>query len=254
MGDYRIKLIATLLVDDQKEKDLVDFIDSLRDRHKLGDFVTAAMRVCWDNPEYLEKCGYKYDTYGMTAERRKFMQGVSSSLSELHSKVDKLYEIVSQLKVLALMNKRLGLEQKIDNNLMATFIMQKQVDDLARLLGVNSIQPIWATDKLVNEQKKAEDALELIITAYDGIVNELKASIEPKYSIISMAEQAQQEETTQETKKETEPEKKEEHKKEPEKKEEYKEEQIVKVEPEPEMDMSDADWDMLAMFVGEPNQ
>lgn len=174
MGDYRVKVIATLSVDENKEKDLIDHIESLKERHKLGEFVTAALRVCWEHPEYLRDSGYRGDTYGMAQERTKFIQGVSVSMNELHRKVDALYDMVLQLRALALVGKKLGLEKKAENSLMAAFIIQKQADELASLLGVSTLQPVWASNKLEIEDKKIDNILETIITSYDGIINEIK--------------------------------------------------------------------------------
>ena len=252
MGDYKVKVIATLSVDNKKETDLLDFINNLRDRHKLGEFVTAAMRVCWEHPEYLEGSGYVSDTRGMTQERTKFIRDISEQITVLHRRVDKMYEMVYQLKVLALMNKRLGLEQRVENSMRAIFILQRQIDELGNLLGVNSMQPAWVNDTLENEYKKAEATLETIITAYDGIVSELRGCVQegmvPRVSASPEQLNIKQAKIEHVSIEQAVGIKAEEVHKESNTEEQIKEEAV---EPDDTADMSNADWDALAMFVGE---
>ena len=246
MSDYRVKLIATLSVDENKEKDLVDHIESLKERHKLGEFVTAALRVCWEHPEYLKESGYKGDTYGMTQERARFIQGISNNLSDLHKKVDAIYDMTVQLKTLAMMGKRLGLEQRSENSLRSAFLIQKQADELARLLGVSTLQPVWASNKMEIEQKKVEDIIETIITSYDGIIGELVESQTVAQRIIKESEVNEVHKLKESVADKV-----------------IKSESCVENTSVPadctvvnevsigeNMDMSDADWDMLDAFVG----
>lgn len=79
--------------------------------------------------------------------------------------------------MLGQMGKHLGLEEKADNELMAQFVIEKQLKELQDALGISLTSSVFASNRKQDIEKIADDALEYIIESYSGIVNELKTIV-----------------------------------------------------------------------------
>ena len=186
MGTRSIRFGSQLTFDEDKEKDIIDTIDSLNSSHKMGQFMSNLIRLAFDNPEILrvganglEKQAMlqQVESSGMSVNRQRFMSGVASEISDMKKKVDEVYNMVFKLYTLALMNKHLEIEKKSDNSLRATFVLERQLRQLQSSLGVNISDAVYESDKLNDVHARAEDCLEYIIEAYDGILDEMKQAI-----------------------------------------------------------------------------
>lgn len=174
MSDYKVKVIATMNIDEQREQDLVKFIIEMRERHKFGEFVTAAIRACWEHPEYLTENGYTDSYYGFTTGRTEFIKQVTESIAVLNERVSKLLEMATEMKYTTMMGRKLGIEQRVDNQMLAAFIIQQQVEKLARELGVKTLTNDWNQQKLEKETEVLDEMLEKIIIQYSGLTEQLK--------------------------------------------------------------------------------
>ena len=186
MGTRSIRFGSQLTFDEDKEKDIIDTIDTLNSSHKMGQFMSNLIRLAFDNPEILrvgadglEKQAMlqQVESSGMSVSRQRFMSGVTSEISDMKKKVDEVYNMVFKLYTLALMNKHLEIENKSDNSLRATFVLERQLRQLQDSLGVNIGDAVYESDKVTDVHARAEDCLEYIIEAYDGIIDEMKQAI-----------------------------------------------------------------------------
>ena len=175
--EYKIKLSSVLSLDESKEKDLIDQLESLKGSHRLGDFISACVRICYDNPELFKEAGYTNGTFSMrlTKNRENFFSDLESELDELRNKVNKVYDMANKVYMLALFGKKqLGMEDKALNLLQTTFVLQRQVDELSTIFGVSSIKNIWDSNRLSEISKKADEVLEYIIDAHSNLIEEIK--------------------------------------------------------------------------------
>lgn len=186
MGTRSIRFGSQLTFDEDKEKDIIDTIDTLNSSHKMGQFMSNLIRLAFDNPEILrvgadglEKQAMlqQVESSGMSVSRQRFMSGVTSEISDMKKKVDEVYNMAFKLYTLALMNKHLEIENKSDNSLRATFVLERQLRQLQDSLGVNIGDAVYESDKVTDVHARAEDCLEYIIEAYDGIIDEMKQVI-----------------------------------------------------------------------------
>ncbi len=177
MNEYEIKIGTVIKFDSEKEKDIIEQIEGLASRKKLGDFISNIIRIAFDNPEFLKSNGKSLLEHGMTEERTKFFKQVDSEVSKMRSKVDEIFDMTYKLYMLALFGKRMGLEKKASNLAQSQFILQRQLEELCTTLGVSGIGHVYESNKLNTFESKAEKVLEYIIEAYDNVVTELVSGV-----------------------------------------------------------------------------
>lgn len=189
MSGYNIRLSSMLTFDEEKEADIIQVIEKLNSMHKTGNFLSNLIRVSLDCPEILDQSNGKFtkgstlvdlEQYGLTYNRRALADKHAKEVYEMKKKVDEMYEMTLKLYTLALINKHLGLEQKTENTMAANFLIEKQLGDLKKLLGVNLTDNTFASNKVKETQKLAEDSLEFILDTYSDIMNEVKNQVVPQ--------------------------------------------------------------------------
>ena len=189
MSGYNIRLSSMLTFDEEKEADIIQVIEKLNSMHKTGNFLSNLIRVSLDCPEILDQSNGKFtkgstlvdlEQYGLTYNRRALADKHTREVSEMKKKVDEMYDMTLKLYTLALMNKHLGLEKKTENTMIANFMVEKQLGDLKKLLGANLVDNTFASNKVKDTQKLAEESLEFILNTYSDIINEVKSSITPQ--------------------------------------------------------------------------
>lgn len=182
MSIESIRLGSTLNFDSEKEKDIVEFIGQLNSSHRTGQFLSCLIRLAFDNPEIIKKGASVEQTellsqinkLGMSETRKKFITAVNSEIVEMKRKVDGIYDMATKMYMMALAGNRLGIEKKSDNTLIANFVLERQLQEINDRLGENSVNSVFASNRLDTEHKKAEEYLEFIINSYTSIFNELK--------------------------------------------------------------------------------
>lgn len=167
----KAKFTGTISLDEGKELDLIKYLEHLRDTRRMGDFVSSCVRACWDNQELYKQTLASDSTYG-TQLRKGYFDNIENKILDMRNKVDKIYELAFNVYTLALMGKRLGIEERAENSLKAQFILQKQINDIARALSINTL--MFESDRLQDTKHKAEQILEYIINSYDGLLGELQ--------------------------------------------------------------------------------
>lgn len=185
MSTQNIRLGSQLSFEAEQEKDIISTIQYLNNTHKMGQFISNLIRVAFDNPELLgnnsdnsKAFQSQLESLGISSNRKAFFNSVASDIKEMKQKIDSIYNMAFKTYSLSMVGKRLALEQKSDNLLLSTFILEKQLKDLQNTLGIDPVDSIYASNKLDETHDKADDILEYIIESYENITNELKASIQ----------------------------------------------------------------------------
>lgn len=172
--DYKVKLGATLSFNLGLERDMVEQIESLKSKHKLGEFISNSLRIVFENPELLEKYNLSLEKYGLTDNRKKLNDAINIELSRLSNKIEKTYQMAYEVYSLAKFNKQLNIHDTARNILASQFILNKQIEDLKSLLGVTCLeQPV----NLHKVDKSIDDILEYILLCHSDIVDELKSNL-----------------------------------------------------------------------------
>ena len=183
MGNYNIRLGCQLSFDEQQEADIIKAIEKLNATHKAGQFMSNIVRLAFDCPDIMDKSSGAYekgavikalDEAGIFYSRKNFFDSLTKEVNLMKQKVDKMYEMVLKTYILGQMGKKLGLEEKADNLLMAQFVVEKQLKEIQDLLGITLGSSVLASNKKQEVEKIADNALEYIIESYSGIMNELK--------------------------------------------------------------------------------
>jgi hypothetical protein len=170
----RVKLGATLFFDSEQEKDIVEEVDKLRSQHKLGGYINNTIRFAYKYKEQFDKEFGTVDS--ISGDRKKFFKDITKQVDELRYKIDSIYEMTNKLYMLAMFGKKLGLEDRAKNVMMAQFLLRKQTDDLCNVLGISKLDSNYTSEKIIEVNKNVEEILEFIINYYDGVVNEIKDS------------------------------------------------------------------------------
>lgn len=172
--DYKVKLGATLSFNLGLERDMVEQIESLKAKHKLGEFISNSLRIVFENPELLEKYNLSLEKYGLTDNRKKLNDAINIELGRLGNKIEKTYQMAYEVYSLAKFNKQLNIHDTSRNILASQFILNKQIEDLKGLLGVTCLeQPV----NLHKVDKSIDDILEYILLCHSDIVDELKSNL-----------------------------------------------------------------------------
>lgn len=172
--DYKVKLGATLSFNLGLERDMVEQIESLKAKHKLGEFISNSLRIVFENPELLEKYNLSLEKYGLTDNKKKLNDAINIELGRLGNKIEKTYQMAYEVYSLAKFNKQLNIHDTARNILASQFILNKQIEDLKSLLGVTCIdQPV----NLHKVDKSIDDILEYILLCHSDIVDELKSNL-----------------------------------------------------------------------------
>lgn len=175
MARYEIRLGAKITLDSEQEADLIKVAERLNQTRRMSEFMTALFRTACDSISLL-KSGKQEDVdtvaaglsaAGLNKERKEFFDSLTRKVTQMHDKIDEVYNIALKTDTLAKLNKMNGLEGKSQNAAMAQFALQKQMKDLENACGV-MFGP-YESGMALDMSKKADDILEYIIETYDGI-------------------------------------------------------------------------------------
>ena len=119
MANKTIKLVANLTFDENKESDIVNMIEYLNSHHKTGQFLSGLIRLAMDCPEIVMKntngeidlgpSMKKITVDGLSTLRRDFMNSLNSKVDKLWEQVTDIRKKALQVYILAQMNKFVGI-------------------------------------------------------------------------------------------------------------------------------------------------
>ena len=186
-----IRVNTVLDFDDNKEKDIIDFVNELNKRHKFGMFITALIRIAYDssngalNRTFIEQL----DSIGLSVERKEFFADVSKKVNDMESRVNAIYNMVFKIYALSLLPSKIGIKQKAENSLLAEFVIEKQLSELREILGIRNIMSVYTSNRLCDKKKEAEELLDYIIEKYSDIINVLKDELQPRVVLSNSSEE-----------------------------------------------------------------
>lgn len=182
MREYQIRPCSVLTFDEDTEKDLIKVVNNLKERKKLGTLITHLIRIALESPEVygtrneLNSVLAKLDELGVTPCRYNYFNQLNKEVADIRRKVDAIYDMAYQTYMLAQFGKHIGLEQKSDNLLRTSFILERQVTDLCKTIGTDNINHTFASNKIEDVHERADKAMQFIIESYDNMIEELKGS------------------------------------------------------------------------------
>lgn len=198
MGVKSIRLASMLSFDDKQEADIINLVESLNASHRMGEFMSNLIRLAFDNPEIIEKTPNGQvafgnlmrviANYGRTPDRKVFVDAQNKQLLAMQEKVDTIYNMCLQMYTMAEAGKILGFESKVENMLVAEFMLEQQLNKLQQSLGVDCANKAFASNKINNVKENAADNLAYIISCYEPIINALKQDLKVKELEIKVKE------------------------------------------------------------------
>lgn len=181
-----VRLSSTLEFRDT-EKDIYEFVRKLADRHKLGEFIGCLIRNVHDNPDILRTGSTGELAYsdvmkitadkGITPGRLEYLKEINNEILALRESISKLSEIVNTTYSLGLVGNRLGIEDKSSSSAVATFLMDRNLREIEKKLGINRINIDSFSDEKEKAKEKAEQTLEYILNSYSEVFDELKKAV-----------------------------------------------------------------------------
>jgi hypothetical protein len=198
MGTKSVRLDSFVSFDETQEADIIESLEYLKSSHKMVKFLANLVRIAYDNPELIQKdlSSGKYNTdslcnmyneYGMSVERYHSINEMKKNVNAMKEKVEKMYDMTLKTYTLAQMNKYVGIEIKSENQLMAQYVLEKQIKDIEETLGVTG--SVLASNKKQDAKKLADETLEYIIESYSGVVEELKKMVTEQQSLLQQTQQ-----------------------------------------------------------------
>lgn len=186
MSIEQIRLNSVISLEAEQEKDIIELVKRLNASHKMGEFVTVLLRVAADCPELLEKRKGRFESgevtraihkQGMSDARMKLAKEQASMIVEMRKKVDYLYDETLKLGAALEAGNRLGIQGKLENNVLANFILRKQIEEMQKNIGFGGYGKFKA-DIVGEHLKKVDDIMEYIIATYANEFSELKKIVE----------------------------------------------------------------------------
>ncbi|MBR1454032.1 MAG: hypothetical protein IJ593_05255 [Lachnospiraceae bacterium] len=161
-----------------RDSAVIDRIKKMTSSGNWGVFLSTLVRATFENPEIAvknEDAINEIIKYGGTPVMKEFYAEKTREVKEMHSKIDKIYDMCLDMYTMSKFGKTQGFDKKLDNMATAQFIAERQLKELTETLGILDLSPYESTKKDIMIDK-AEQALELIITRYSDIVTEIKNS------------------------------------------------------------------------------
>lgn len=170
MGTKQFRVTITL--DDKKEQDLIEALQSLSRKKQLGDLLTDLVRQESDRQAIAAS---RYTDFAIS--REKFFSAVARKLKEQDDKINTIYRMCEDLYGLARANKAMGLEDKTQNLMIGQFILQSQQNKIKALLGEDEFNHIYESERLIREKEKADKVWEFIVETYGNMLTELQGMV-----------------------------------------------------------------------------
>lgn len=143
MRQTQIKLGSTLKFDSLREKDIIELIEKLKGKHKLGEFINDLIRYAYENPDKFTST--PIDTGGIS-ERRRFFSEINAQVVEMKDKIDAIHKSVVALCATKDIWNSVGLEQKIEANLLASLVVKLELERLEKSIGLESCLKSYKLD------------------------------------------------------------------------------------------------------------
>jgi hypothetical protein len=144
--------INTSLNFDDSDDYIVDKLLSLKDQHKVGDFLVYCVKNYSKEQEYSNK-----------------NQVAEQLIVELQNKINAIWDMALKTYGLLEIGKRVGLEKSPKNLMLSSYLLNRELNKIQELLNIDITS---IPDKSITQQ--ADDIIEYIIHSYDGLLGEIK--------------------------------------------------------------------------------
>lgn len=164
-------------LDASREQYVQDKIKELAKSCKLGEYLTALIRISMSDPTNSganEEFIQSVIDLGMTGETKKFLDKCYDELAEMHSKIDAVYNMCVDMYTLVKFKGMLGLDSAVKAPAASEFMCKRLINKFCQSLDIDDYT-LFESDKLGNIDETSDRALEYILENYGDIVNELKA-------------------------------------------------------------------------------
>jgi len=176
MGAYEIRAVTKLVLDDEKEKDIIKEINSLVEHRKFGNYITNLLRFAADHREDLEDLGFDGESRGKTDTRKQMYREFNDQIVELKNKVDAVFDMALAMKAAMEVGKVTALESQVDNVVAAQVVLRTQLSKLRRSIGLEFEYVFDGDNGIVKKEsidKAAKDAADLALQHYGEQLYEL---------------------------------------------------------------------------------
>ena len=174
-------LHSTLRFDPVRESYIIEAIDRLKSQGKLTDYLNDLFRLAFETPELINTNTALLDmmaSYGVSPCAKEFFEEKAKEITEMHHKIDEIYQMCLEMYTLTKFGKSIGLDKKSQNMARAEFMLERQVNEICHKLGIVD-KNVFKSAKIPNIEQQSENILDYIITHYDGIVKEISADVTP---------------------------------------------------------------------------
>ena len=127
---YKFKLGATVSLNERQEQDIIDTLNNLKSRHKLGEYTSALYRVAANNPEVAELV--RKELEGSLSSRDVFFNNIQSEINGCTESIKNIHEELLKIKSALLYGNRIGLTGKTDNLSISTLAVERHLNKLRK--------------------------------------------------------------------------------------------------------------------------
>lgn len=181
MAKVEVRTGSKIVLDSEREGDLIAIAENLNKRHMMSELMTTLFRLAADSTGELKSEGAdKYFNHmisllssaGISNERKKYFDSLEGQLKDMHSKVDATYDMAMKTLTLAKVNEVTGIEEKSEKTLMSTFVVERELSRMESAVGKGF--GTFESSKLSNTKEKANEIMEYIVETYDSILKEVR--------------------------------------------------------------------------------
>lgn len=132
---YKCKLNATFTLDEKLEVDIINTVENLKSKHKLGEYTSALYRVAANNPDVARLV--KAELGGSLNSRDTFFNSIQTEMSNCRADIDLINSELVKIKSALLYGNRIGLTGKTDNLAISITSVERHLNKLKKSLNGN---------------------------------------------------------------------------------------------------------------------
>lgn len=156
MGDYEFRVSTNMKFDSQKEQNIIEYLNKLSGEHRLGGFLSAAVKFVMDNPKLVTAFGFDTRNYGVTEERRKYLDHMEHELREISVSQQEVRDMANKMFILAECGKLKGeeLQSCAKDVAWSQRIIDDRTERLKKMLGISSLEHKNVSESTEEELRK----------------------------------------------------------------------------------------------------
>lgn len=164
MAEEKIKLGCVLTFDSEKDKDMIDLVNELKSRHKLGKYLNALIGLVQEREDLQEELRSQFEDE--QTSRQKFFDGVREEVNQLVEDNKVIREELIELKAALKYGDSVGLLGKVENVELGNLNNLMHMREMSKKLNGN-IQA-----NIIEEEKELIDRT--VDKVVDRVIEELR--------------------------------------------------------------------------------